>query len=81
VDLEHVDLATETNDDVLLLIDDALTRLAQRDSSTAELIKLRFFAGLPNAQAAQLLGIPERTAKRSWAYARTWLYQEVQKNL
>jgi DNA-directed RNA polymerase specialized sigma24 family protein len=45
------------------------------------LIKLRFFAGLPNAQAAELLRIPERTAKRTWAYARAWLYKELRKKL
>jgi len=81
VDLEDVDLATETNSDVLLLIDEALTLLAAQDLKAAELIKLRFFAGIPNSQAAALLGIPERTAKRTWAYARAWLYRELQKNL
>ena len=46
----------------------------------AELIKLRFFAGLPNHQAAALLGVPERTAKRTWAFARAWLFNELQKS-
>jgi DNA-directed RNA polymerase specialized sigma24 family protein len=81
VDLEHVDVAAETRGDLLLLIDDALKQLGEHDSTAAELIKLRFFAGLPNAQAAELLGIPERTAKRTWAYARTWLFQQVQQNV
>jgi DNA-directed RNA polymerase specialized sigma24 family protein len=45
------------------------------------LIKLRFFVGLPNHEAAALLGIPERSAKRMWAYARAWLYQEMQERL
>jgi DNA-directed RNA polymerase specialized sigma24 family protein len=47
----------------------------------ARLIQLRFFAGFPNIQAAQILGIPERTAKRTWACARAWLHEEIQRML
>ena len=79
IDLDQVDLAAETNSELLLLLDEALTALAERDSTAAELIKLRFFVGLPNVQAAEILGVPERTAKRAWAYARAWLYREIQK--
>jgi RNA polymerase sigma factor (TIGR02999 family) len=79
IDLDQVDVATETDDDLLLLVDEALTALAERDPTAAELIKLRFFMGLPNAQAAEVLGVPERTAKRSWAYSRAWLFREIQK--
>jgi len=79
IDLDQVDVATETDGDLLLLVDEALTALAERDPTAAELIKLRFFVGLPNVQAAEVLGVPERTAKRSWAYARAWLYREIQK--
>ena len=81
VDLETVDVAEETNSELLLLLDEALTQLAERDRTAAELIKLRFFAGFPNAEAAALLGVPERTAKRSWSYARAWLFREIQKKL
>lgn len=81
VNLENVDIASETHSDLLLLVDDALTQLAEHDATAAKLIKLRFFAGLPNDQAAELLGVPERTAKRTWAYARAWLFQKIQKNL
>lgn len=81
VDLDHVDVAEETHSDLLILLDQALTALAERDPTAAELIKLRFFAGLPNVEAAAVLGVPERTAKRAWAFARAWLYQEIQKNL
>jgi RNA polymerase sigma factor (TIGR02999 family) len=81
VDLDQVDIAEEANSDVLLALDEALTALAERDPTAAQLIKLRFFAGLPNVQAAELLGVPERTAKRAWAYARAWLYQELSKKL
>lgn len=77
IDLHHVDVAAETDDDVLLLVDEALTALAERNPLAAQLIKLRFFAGLPNAEAAEILGVPERTATRVWAYARAWLYRDI----
>ena len=79
LDLDQVDIAAETDSDLLLLVDEALTGLAERNLTAAQLIKLRFFLGLPNAQAAEMLGVPERTATRLWAYARAWLYREIQK--
>src|SRR5215469_6031808 len=66
VDLDQVDIAEESNSDVLLALDEALTALTEHDPTAAQLIKLRFFAGLPNVQAAELLGVPERSAKRTW---------------
>jgi RNA polymerase sigma factor (TIGR02999 family) len=81
VDLDQLDIAEEANSDLLIVLDEALTSLAERDPIAAQLIKLRFFVGLPNAQAAELLGVPERSAKRAWAYARAWLYQEIKKKL
>jgi len=77
VDLEQVDIALEANSDVLLALDEALERYAQKDPTGAALIKLRFFAGLPNPQAAEILGVSDRTAKRTWAYARAWLMNEL----
>lgn len=79
VELETLDLAVTTDDDLLLGVHEALDKLAELDASGAELIKLRFFAGLTNVEAAKLLGLPERTAKRTWAYARAWLHQELSK--
>ena len=81
LDLDHLDVAASSDDDEVLAAHEALDRLAARNKLCAELIKLRFFAGLPNVQAAHLLGIPERTAKRVWAYARAWLFEELKKNL
>lgn len=78
VDLDNVVIATQTTDDNILLINEALEKLAARDSAAAELVKLRFFAGLTFPQAAEVLGLSERTAKRSWAYARAWLFKEIQ---
>ena len=81
VDLDSVDVALDSNGDVLLALDEALQGYALKDPQGAELIKLRFFIGMPNPQAAAILGIPERTAKRTWAFARAWLMRELQKSL
>ena len=81
VDLDQVDIALDTDEDLLLLLNDALDEFGEKDSTAAELIKLRFFVGLSNPQAAELLGVSERTAKRSWAYARAWLYHRMQDKL
>ena len=77
IDLTTLDVAIITHDEHLLAVDEALDKLAARDPLGAQLIKLRFFAGLSNVDAARMLGIPERTAKRTWAYARAWLYEEL----
>jgi RNA polymerase sigma factor (TIGR02999 family) len=61
----------------LLAVDAALDRLAAADPPAAELVKLRYFAGLSIAQAAEVLGISPRTADRLWAYARAWLRREI----
>jgi len=65
--------------DDLIALDEALEKLSNEDKVSAELIKLRFFAGLTIEQAANILGIPGRTADRNWAYARAWLYREISK--
>jgi RNA polymerase sigma factor (TIGR02999 family) len=75
--LDDVQLALDTPADHLLAIDEALDKLAAEDPVKAELVKLRFFAGLTVAEAGKLLGISERTVKRQWAFARAWLYQEL----
>jgi RNA polymerase sigma factor (TIGR02999 family) len=77
VDLDRVDLAINADDDTLIRVDDALAKLAREDSVKAELVKLRFFAGLSIAEAGQALGLSESTAKRYWVYARAWLYEEI----
>ncbi|MHC4407609.1 MAG: ECF-type sigma factor [Planctomycetota bacterium] len=63
----------------LLALDEALQRLEAEDPAKAELVKLRFFAGLEITEAAQVLGISRATADRHWAYARAWLFVEVKK--
>jgi DNA-directed RNA polymerase specialized sigma24 family protein len=56
-----------------------MTKLAQEDPDSAAFIKLRFFVGLTNEEAAQALGIPERTARRHWSFARAWLHRELRR--
>jgi RNA polymerase sigma factor (TIGR02999 family) len=77
IDLDRVDLAAEADEESLLLINEALDRLAAVHASSAELVKLRFYVGLGYQEAAQAMGISERTAKRYWTFARAWLYQEL----
>jgi len=79
--LTGLDVAADTPDEQLLAVDEALDRFAALDPMGADLVKLRFFVGLSNAEAARLLGIPERTAKRTWAYARAWLHEELKQIL
>ena len=79
IDLQDIQLADVPPAEELLALDEALTRLAAVDPETAELVKLRFFAGLTEGQAAELMGMSRRTAARAWAYARAWLYRELQK--
>ena len=77
--LDDVVVAGETPDEHVLVLHDALARLAAHDPVAAELVKLRFFAGFTFGQAAELLDLSERTAKRLWAYARAWLFEEIQR--
>jgi RNA polymerase sigma factor (TIGR02999 family) len=75
--LELDEVAAPTPDDVLLALDEALTQLAALDARKAQLVELRFFAGLTNDQAASVLGISPTTADRDWAFARAWLRDAV----
>lgn len=75
--VDDLGLAAAPDDDRVLAINDALERLALVEPQKAELVKLRYFAGLTVEEAAQILGISEPTAKRWWAYARAWLFQEI----
>jgi RNA polymerase sigma factor (TIGR02999 family) len=77
VDTMTIDVAAPEQDDDLVAIDAALERLAVLDPQKAELVTLRYFAGLTIEQAAAALGISCATAKRHWAYSRAWLYQQV----
>ncbi|MBI2946631.1 MAG: sigma-70 family RNA polymerase sigma factor [Verrucomicrobia bacterium] len=79
VDLDQVNVAIQTDDDTLLLVNEALTRLEQEDPQKAELVKLRYFAGMTIPEAGQALGLSESTAKRIWTYARAFLLREIKR--
>ena len=77
LDFEDAELAIKEPSEDIIALNEALSRLAKEDPTTVDLVKLRYFAGLTIEQAAQMLGISNRTANRYWAYARAWLYQEI----
>jgi len=77
VNLDALELAASLPDEQLLALNEALEQFAAHDARKAELVKLRFFAGLTIEQAARVLGVSEPTAKRDWAFARAWLYRQV----
>jgi len=81
IDLDKVDIAAEADDDTLLLVNEALEKLAHEDAQAAEIAKLRFFGGLTLEEAAQVLGVTTRTADRYWAFARVWLFDEMRQTL
>lgn len=79
VNFDKVEVASHTDEDTLLRLDEVLTRFAVEDPKKAELVKLRFFVGLTIPQAAAALGITEITARRWWTYARAWMYEELKR--
>jgi len=81
VDLESGCLVSEAPSLDLLALDEALTKLAQVEPAKAELVKLRFFAGLTMPEAAAALDISLATAERYWTFAKSWLYAELADDL
>ena len=77
VDLDAVESAMPVDDEQLLQVHDALERLATEDAGKAQIVKLRFFVGLNNAEVATLLGVSEKTVKRHWAFAKAWLARVI----
>jgi RNA polymerase sigma factor (TIGR02999 family) len=80
VEFEEADLAMREEDDQLLALDEALEKLAQTDPARADLVKLRYFAGLTVVEIAEVLGLSEPTVKRHWRYARAWLRREMERD-
>jgi RNA polymerase sigma factor (TIGR02999 family) len=76
-DLDEIDIAAPGPSTDIVALDEALTDLAQKHPQKAELVKLRYFAGLTVSEAAQVLGIGTSTADRYWTFARAWLYREL----
>jgi RNA polymerase sigma factor (TIGR02999 family) len=77
VDSDDLEIAAPADDDELLAMNDALERLAKADPAKAELVKLRYFVGMTIEETATALGISAPTAKRRWALARAWLFNEI----
>jgi RNA polymerase sigma factor (TIGR02999 family) len=77
VELDDIEGGADMQSPDLLALDEALTKLAAEDPIKAQLVNLRYFAGLSLQEAADALGISRATAARYWSYARTWLYCEL----
>jgi RNA polymerase sigma factor (TIGR02999 family) len=77
LDVDELQIASPVPDHQLLALNDALDRFAALEPQQAELVKLRYFVGLKIDEASEVLGISEATAKRWWAYARAWLFNEI----
>jgi RNA polymerase sigma factor (TIGR02999 family) len=77
VELNEAALANDGPAEEVLAVDKALERLAREEPQAAELVKLHYFAGLTFEQAAEVLGVSERKAYRTWAYARAWLFRSL----
>ena len=77
IDLNQVEVALDTRAEDLVALDEAIQKLAEEDGGCAELVKLRFFAGLSHKEAAAALGITRRVADGQWAYARAWLFERL----
>ena len=77
LDLDGLEIAAPEDSDELLAVHDALDRLAALDARKAELVKLRYFAGLSFEECAALLGISVPTAQRDWRFARAWLHSAI----
>jgi RNA polymerase sigma factor (TIGR02999 family) len=79
VDIDDLDLPSPMPDDELLALDETLSRLAEFDPRAAAVVKLCFFVGLTQEQAARELGVSVSTAERLWSFARAWLFREMRK--
>jgi len=77
IDLDDATLAIELPSDDMVALDEALTKLANVNSTIADTVKLRYFAGLSLEQISEIIGVSRRTVSSYWAYARAWLYREI----
>ncbi|MCP4246298.1 MAG: sigma-70 family RNA polymerase sigma factor [bacterium] len=77
VDIDPANFAGEPQAEEIVAVDEALKRLEQQDARSAEIVLLRYFAGLTEAEIAAALDLSERTVRRDWRYARSWLQREL----
>jgi len=81
VDIEDVDILDASPDDKILLMDEALETFRQSHPDKAQVVILKFYLGLSSQEAADCLGVTERTVERHWAYAKAWLFALMQRQL
>jgi RNA polymerase sigma factor (TIGR02999 family) len=81
IDLDKLDLTVNEPPQELLAVDEGMAALAERHPEKAQLVKLRYFAGLTIEETAEAMGISVATANRHWAYARAWLFRHLESNI
>lgn len=77
LNIDDLDLAGAAPDEKMLLVDEALEELEKQHPERARVVVLKYFGGLTNKEAADVLGIGERTVNRHWVCAKTWLFQRI----
>jgi RNA polymerase sigma factor (TIGR02999 family) len=81
VSIEDIDIADELPEERVLLIDEALERLQNKDAELGQVVMLKFFAGLTNAEVAEAIGVTERTVQNKWTFAKAWLIKNIEEEL
>jgi RNA polymerase sigma factor (TIGR02999 family) len=81
VSIEDMDVADEMSEERILLIDEALERLQKKDAELAQVVMLKFFVGLTNAQVAEMTKVTERTVQNKWTFAKAWLFKSIQQEM
>ena len=77
VDIEGLDIPVKAEDETVLKVHEALDQLTKEDPAKAQVVKLKFFVGLTNAEIAALLDINEKTVRRHWTFAKAWLFRDL----
>jgi len=80
LEFDGLSLAAAEPDEKVLMINEALERLEAEDPARAKIVVMKFFGGLTNREAAEILGVAERTVERQWAYAKAWLMQSIREH-
>jgi RNA polymerase sigma factor (TIGR02999 family) len=78
VDIDEIEIAAPAKEEILLQLDDALAELKEASPERAEIVSLRFFAGLNEKEIAGILNLSERSVQRQWSYARAWLFERIE---
>lgn len=81
LDIAELDIAATLPDDKILLVDEALEKLAEQDPETARVVVLKFFGGLNNDEIVAITGTSDRTVRRQWNFAKAWLFNTIRKQL